>query len=375
MRADNLRDQIANYAKDYQTCAGISERIGQLTAAHPVLFHALVTGYGPLDARCAAVAAVERGDKLRDVCAAMAIPYALASIPASALCAPLQPADISEDGARLAALRVGRAVRSNDQEISVQALFYGASICDEAFGLWLAHPQTIAHLPTHLSMVRSLAFYAWHSRQDVGLPDALDHLSFSPRGGWASNVRTAIQWFQYFKFVAYFGDDPIADTWAEPYRCGDYEIVPLRTAGELLDEALLMDNCLRTYADDLDRCLCRLFSVRRSSRRLGTVEIRPRRDGRLQAVQFRGPRNAAMDVQPWDAVHDWISRQKPMWARPTPRIGCTRRNDPFKRLLHAHQATHALPDAFWNGIASIKCLEMELALLKCGPANWRRGPR
>ena len=372
----NLRcDHPPAYVKDYQSCKAISERVGQLAAAHPLLFHALVTGYGPLDARCVAIATTESGAKLRDICSEVSIPYALRSLPSSVLLKPLQLAAIPEECARLAALRIGRLPHQGDQALAVQALFYGTSICDDVFGLWLAHPRNLPCLPADLMMVRSLAFYAWQSRQENSFPYALNQYTFSPYCGWNATVRTAVRWFEYFKFQTYFGDTPIADMWAEPYRCGDYEIVPLRTAGELLDEALSMDNCLRTYADDLDYQACRLFSVRRAGRRLGTVEIRPGRDRRLRVVQFRGWRNAVMDVQPWDAVHDWIARQKPLSALPGAGTGGTRTGDPFKKILQAHQTSHALPDQFWIGIDSLKRLEMELALLKCGPANWRRAPR
>lgn len=360
---DHLRDRPADYVKNYLACAAVSERIAQLSVAHPLLFHALVTGYGSLDDRVAAVKAVECGDRLRDACRALALPHAMRSISASALSTPLPRAVISEHRAHLAAQRINRLADKCDQATAVRALFYGASICHEEFGLWLAHPRNLSALPRDLTMVRSLAFYDWESQRSSGLLQEFSHLSFSPKRGWASNLRSAMQWLQHFKFAVYFGDTPIADMWAEPYRCGRYEIIPLRTAEQLLDEVLCMDNCLRTYADNLAYNCCRLFSVRRDGRRLGTVEIQPRRDGRLRAVQFRGPRNALMDAQPWDAVHDWIARQKPLSARPCAAIGSTGRDHPFKRRLQSHQATHDLPDEFWFGIHTLKHLEAELELL------------
>jgi hypothetical protein len=371
MLSVHLREHPASYLKDYQSCAAISTRMGQAAVAHPLLFHALVTGYGSLERRIAAVAAIERGDKLRDACRALSIPYAMRSVPASSLLKPLQPAVISEHGARLAALRIGRLPKRSDQDTAIQALFYGTSVSGEDFGLWLAHPGNLSCLPNDLMMVRSLAFYAWQSRQDADLPVALRHLSFSPMREWSSNVRSAMLWYQYFKFAAYFGDAPITDMWAEPYRCGDYDIVPLRTAQQLLDEVIYMDNCLRTYADSLHFNICRLFSVRRDGNRLGTVEIQPRRDGRLRAVQFRGPRNAVMAAQPWDAVHDWISRQKPLRARPCSDIGTTRVVGRFPSMLKTHQATHDLPEQFWIGIDSLKRLEAELGLLTYNPFKQR----
>lgn len=378
MALDHLRDHPADYVKDYLSCAAISERFAQLSGAHPLLFHALVTGYGTLDDRIVAVEAVERGGRLRDACRALALPYAMRSIQASVLSTPLPRAVISEHGALLAAQRINRLTDRCDQATAIRALFFGTSVCHEDFGLWLGHPRNLSALPRDLRMVRSLAFYAWESQQGSGLPQAFSHLAFSSKRGWASNLRSAMQWLQHFKFAVYFGDTPIADMWAEPYRCGRYEIIPLRTAEQLLDEVHYMNNCLRTYADNLDYNFCRLFSVRRDGRRLGTVEIQSRRDGRLRVVQFRGPRNAVMELQPWDAVHDWIGRQKPLWARPCPATGNTSREYPFKRLLQAHEATHDLPERFWTGIDALKYLEAELGLLTLqasADARVTRGPQ
>src|SRR5262245_38388720 len=73
------------------------------------------------------------------------------------------------------------------------------------------------------------------------------------------------------------GETAIADSWLTPGHVHSYEFVPLRSADEIVEEAVAMNNCLRTYGPNLAHNRSRLWSVRMNGRRVATLQL-----GRLQ---------------------------------------------------------------------------------------------
>lgn len=345
--------------------AAQTDRVEQLRAAHPLLFNCLTTEYGPEEARNLAIRRAIAGEPLRRVCAAIAVPYELRNVPVTGLRSPLAYAEISPAAARAVANRLEHLADPRHQTRAIEALFFGTALCDETFGMWLARPAIAICLPDGMKRARSLLFYAWCSRLPDLLPEEQSKLIWKDSRDWHTTLAIAQSWLDVVKFCIYFGESPIEDSWAAPYRAGRYEIVPLRTADELLDEASVMQNCLWRYAERLACQQCRLFSVRRSGGRIGTVEIVPGREGDLRIGQFRGPSNVAMDLEAWHVVHEWFASQSPQWNRHiSKRVHETRRAS-FARLISAHRQSFRVPPGFWDGLTSIDDVKGEIERLKC----------
>ena len=87
-----------------------------------------------------------------------------------------------------------------------------------------------------------------------------------------------------------------------------YEMVPLRTAAELVEEGQIMDNCVGTYAGMVAARECFIFSVRRGAQRVATLEVRWH-GGRPRIWQLEAPGNMAAPKAVWEAVGQWLAQQ------------------------------------------------------------------
>lgn len=346
-----------------EQCAALSQRVGQLGEAHPLLFFALATNYGPLCNRRNAVRLAELGWPLREVCKAMNIAYALRRIPAEALGRPLTPAHFTERGAQILSTRLLRSAPPEDRCKLLAAAFYGTRIGGEEFGLWLADSRRVTWLPARqFEAIRSVALYAWFSRHPDVLP-AMAGKPWTPDMSWPGAVRQTSLWLDRVKFYCYFAASPLSDMWAQGALVSGFDIVPLDTYQKLMEEIADMQNCLHTYADALRVNTCRLFGVQRGGAKIGTVELRPVAGGGLRLAQFRGPRNAAVPLDALEAVHTWLSAQPPVAEirlRALHDVDCLQR---FDSLLHAHAEACNIAPRFWRVKPSIRRLSLELMSL------------
>lgn len=361
MTAFGLSRYPGTYLDRLAECAALSDRLGQLAHSHPLLFFALATGYGPLPARREAVRRAELGYPLRDVCEPLGIPYALRRIAPEALLEPLVEAGMSERTAQVVAGRIRRMEAAAGQAYALRAAFLGARICDDDFGLWLTERRRIRALPADLEHIRPVALYAWCSRYDTLLPEQVWRRRWTPKMTWPAAVHETRLWLDHVKFYAYFGEEPIADPWAAGGSVAGFDIVPLCTFPDLIEEVHDMENCLYSYADRLLCGACRLFGVRAGGCKIGTIEVRRTTGGKLQIAQFRGPGNANMSQQAWRAAFEWVEAQNDGPARATPKIA--KRREWFQTLAGEHAQARALPDRFWPSPACIETLEVELQAL------------
>lgn len=346
-----------------EQCAALSERVGQLTETHPVLFFALATGYGPLSSRRNAIRLTELGWPLREVCKAVSLPYSLRRVPPYVLDRPLTPAVMSERGAQILAARLQRAAPQDNGAKVLAAAFYGTRVCGEDFGLWLADARRAAWLPSRqFEPIRAVALYAWYSHRAALLPD-FGIKPWSQDMSWPGAVRQTALWLDRLKFYCYFAPAPITDAWAGAACVRGFDIVPLDTYQRLMEEIADMQNCLHTYADHLLVNTCRLFGVRRAGAKIGTLELRPTPGGVLRLAQFRGPRNAQVPLDALEAVHEWVSTLAPVAASRLRTMDDTDWVQRFDKILEAHAADRCIGPRFWRSKPSLRRLALEILSL------------
>ena len=126
-------------------------------------------------------------------------------------------------------------------------------------------------------------------------------------------------------------------------------------------EARAMQNGADQYAEHLADDKCRLFSVRRDSEHIASLEIGPhsREAGMLAITQLKGRHNMAAPLNVWQAAYAWLAGQNGLRRLP-PRIPPERRLDtatwrqlmlPYRRRKDGapwlpSTATHDVFDSF-----------------------------
>lgn len=349
------------FRADAEMLAGLSPRLAQLASTHPLLFLTIASGYGPFALRLEAVRRTELGLPLRDVCEATGTPLALRCVRAEDLDFELCQASIPERTARrVAKLYVNEYERGRRARM-IPALYLGTRLCDQTFGLWLSQQKIFIDVPVCERQLRGLALYAWLSRQEGLVPPALEKFAWSKYRCWDRSIDDAYTWYMLLAFEIHFGGRPIRNMWAKGADIDGLQIVPLDTSEVLIDEAIAMSNCLRTYALALLRDQCRLFGARRDGVRVGTIEVVLGAQGELSIRQFKGCRNRSVSPQDMEIAQAWIADQ-----RKADRHDSLRRRDRsqykagLRKLLQRHIEHRQLPGSYWDGIDSVYPLTEKL---------------
>jgi hypothetical protein len=99
-------------------------------------------------------------------------------------------------------------------------------------------------------------------------------------------------------------------------------MVPLRTAHALREEGEIMDNCVGSYAGMVAARECLIYSVRRGSHRVATLEVRWYGGARSapRIVQLEGPGNTNADPAIWEAANEWLAAQEDFFLATTSNI-------------------------------------------------------
>lgn len=345
-----------------EACAALSGRVRQLAASFPLAFFALATCYGPQSARDKAVALTEAGFPLKDIGETLGLPFALRRVPPEALACALTPARMNSRQAQALVDRL-----HNKPELAPRTLaaaFYGARICRASFGTWLARPDIVQRLPDDMEAIRCVALYAWHSNQTDHWISHLARRPWCRTLSWTTALGHTKEWLRRLKFSVYFDGCPIHDTWVAGGRVNGFDIVPLVTTKDFIDEAEAMHNCLLDYADRLRANAVRLFSVRQNGARVGTVEIRCTLGGALlEKGQFCGPRNWRPPLQAQAAVEAWWTNQNlppSSWRPPAPDRSYEER---FATILEPYLNDRDIRRGFWRRPLTLPNLSEELRYL------------
>lgn len=323
-----IEKQIKRYAKGYQRrlrkLVKASSRLGDLLYSYPAVAFAVVSGYGDHNRRGDAVRLVKDGADLRTVGKALQLPTWTRRLPPEAFTEPLGHLPDSEVFNR-------KIVNFIPKEPTATAMWLcwlqaARAGCNEDFALWLAGQDIYSSdLPRSAvghgsAPILPLATFAWFSGHK---DEPARRLMERP---WRRHMRigTAVDYM-----VGWF-DRVLLDLTRAELRRGPgryskrkgsnrYNLVPLVTSRELIEEGEAMDHCVATYASAVAQGQCRIYSVRRGGRRIATLELRwlnQRRD-QPEICQLLGPSNACVDRDVYLAVRDWLSQNQHLISAPT----------------------------------------------------------
>lgn len=283
---------------------------GDLLTAFPAAAIALISDHATLAQRQRAHRMVRQGDPLKLVATALALPLWTRKLPPEAFVdgvpqwLPLE----AEVGRRLSGL-----VPQDPDKVCgwlnavADAWHYGG----EDFALWIARNPELYAGGRDASVVQLLAVYAWYSERPALPATKLMERRWTDRMGIRAASQGAVAWLQEVTQDVMLGANGLNDCWLSSGRAAGYRFVALQTLDDLKAEAVAMDNCIGDYANALTRDHCRLFSIRRGSQRVATVEVRPHphHPRKPTIVQLYGPGNDDAPDRVWAAAFTWLGRQ------------------------------------------------------------------
>ena len=311
-----VADAIKRYRRSYRKRL---RRFARLSAAHsdviqtcPVVAFALVTDYGTVEMRAAAVEALKRGAPVKTVLAALDLPAWLRKLPSQALTVSLAQIWWSEQAnVKLAGMiPTDVAAASGWFRYVVKANQVGG----EQFSVWLSG-QNVRWAEARLYKardLRTLAAFAWFSLHRELPAGLLIERPWHPKIGFVKAIDAADQWLDTITSQVLLDREEKCDAWLTGGRINGYRFVSLLTQAELDEEAKALNHCVDTYAEPIADGTCRLFGIRQGRRHVATLEIRPHPThvGRPMVVQLRGRENEEVTDAIWKAVFQWLAKQK-----------------------------------------------------------------
>lgn len=194
----------------------------------------------------------------------------------------------------------------------LKAVSFAAEWGGEAFAVWMARTyqpeqKNRRRRPRDLSKV--LALWAFASSQPGSLAHALIDRPWNPSIGRRAALGAACTWWDGVELYVRMGDALVGDPWLTPGEVDGYRFEPLLSAGEILEEARAMKNCLRTFGRDITQNYARLWSIRKDGRRIATVEIhQPWAAQMLNVCQLHARANRHASAPVWWAAQQWLHR-------------------------------------------------------------------
>ncbi len=294
-----------------------SPRFGDLLFSFPGAAYAIAIGGPSSEARAAGVAAVKSGAPLQAVADALGLPVWYRRLPPEAFAGPVEAPLVGPNFARF-------VVNVTPEEPSavapwLQALVAASRAAGEKVAAWLAK-QAIWSAEPELARQATLpvAAYAWHSVHREARARSFMDRFWTKHMTFRNAATEARIWLERATSRACAEDEAATRSWRTAQRAGGFVIQPLTTAAELQAEADRMNNCIATYTHFMERGGCLLFAVRRGSKSVASLELRPdpNRVGAARIIQLEGPGNTQAAERVRASVEKWLSRQGPFPLAP-----------------------------------------------------------
>lgn len=301
--------RIAAFSTDYRR--GINEltacapALEDLADAYPALLFALATGYADAAARMRAVEMILQGAPLKDVAAALGLPWWLRKLPAHAFVSPLVDLPRDNDYAlRMASLIPAEAAPAA-QWLRLVSEAYVTGGRD--FSLWMARHGIALRGAMPEQRLALLMAWAWAGTAVGQLAHGVVRAPWTPDMGIKRVLEEFSVWTQRVALLEWLGSGRL-DCWVPDGVHLGYAFTTLKTAEDFVEAAEALDNCLEQYADRLRSEACAVASITKAGRIVACVEIAPHaNDPAMPAiVQLRGNRNRRASIDVWQAAYAWL---------------------------------------------------------------------
>lgn len=302
-------------------------RLKDLAASFPALLFALAVPRGDIDHK-RAIALVIEGARLRDVATAIELPMWLRKFRARAFSRVIP---VLPDGELIARQIVNYAPKGKRllsawlTVVSEAYLWADADVAVWAARVFKVRPEK--HRKRHARRVRAawwlitrrrICLWAWYCRHVPNDPCATP-ATWSPSMNLKTATEAAGDWRRHVELRLRLGDEAIADPWGKPGHCGGFDIVPLTTFADVIEEGVAMRHCVRTYGGDLASGYSRLWSIRSHGVRVATFELYfsyEAPEPHIVQVKLKNDHRAPIGI--WRVALGWLRAQtfSHLWARP-----------------------------------------------------------
>ncbi|HTR85340.1 MAG TPA: hypothetical protein VMI56_12740 [Reyranella sp.] len=279
------------------------ERLADLALSFPTLLFALAAPRRGLDA-ARAIALVVDGARLADVAQAADVPLWLRKLPPEAMTRRLAPLPDDKTFRRKI---VNHLPTKKLAPAWLEAVSDAADIADGAFAIWVAKEIVRDLKGVEPKRLRRVGLWAWFSRQPETFGHSLIDKCWTPDMQFPSAQDAAYDWYTTVALHANLGREPVSELWLRPALVGGHTFRPLACALEIEEEARAMDNCLRTYGENVVHDGLRLWSLRKDGERVATLSVAFRHGDPIPDVsELQGPRNEPVPYEVWRTVRQWI---------------------------------------------------------------------
>ncbi len=309
----DLESQIKRYPKVYRSrLRGMARDCGYLAnllTSFPAAAYTLVS-IDEIDGdRKNAWRLLKNGQPLRLIADALGLPYWLRKAPPEALQRGLGgfPKDPEFHRKLAGAFPQNLSTMTNWLILVPLAACYG----NKDFALWLAKQKFMKTDKDFTQLVHLLSLYAWLSDHPDTFAGAMITQPWNKNVQFETLTGDVRNWLDRVKEKLFYGIDGIHDSWLERGKAGGFTFVPLLTPEELKQEGEIMNHCVRTYALDLPRQECRIFSIRHGAQHVATLEIRLHysHPGIPCIEQLLGKDNMEVPPRVWKATFAWLAKQ------------------------------------------------------------------
>jgi PcfJ-like protein len=320
-----LETQIKRFDRSYRRrlrkFTRTSSRHGDLLFTFPAIAFALVSGRGTIEQRGEAARLVRDGAPLAEIAAILKLPQWMRRLPPEAFQRPV--GDVAT-GVAFGRKIVGRLPKEASEAANwLQAHEVACANADEHFAYWLAGQHIYADLFSGGVPVRPLAIFAWYSGKKDVRGSRLMVKPWNKQMQFKAAVLQMSAWYdRVVTDLCRYDTRRGPGRYSRRKRGNGYSMVPLRSAAELDEEGQIMENCVGSYSGMVAERECLIYSVRRGSTRVATLEVRGERDmrGSPRIAQLEGPGNTRAAPVIWTAVNNWLAEQDPSFLGHTASI-------------------------------------------------------
>jgi hypothetical protein len=312
-RPDLVERRLARFQRRFRpqvlALAARHPRLKDLALSFPALLFALAVPRAGYDRErvCARVIA---GAPLRELAALTQLPTWLRRLPPEVFHGPIP---LLPDGAFVSRQIVNHIPRSPEKMSEwLIAVARAKAWADDGVALWVArewHKYAPVTRGPRRNRLRCMCVWAWYAQNVPDDPCKLE-APWHPGLSLDAVQRLTLEWRNNVRLYIALGDAPLASVWLKPGRIGCFDIVPLATYADIVDEALAMRHCVRWYGENLAQNWCRLWSIRRDGERVATFELRRVDDSpfpHIAQVKLAGDKGAPEGV--WNIAQMWLQAQ------------------------------------------------------------------
>ncbi len=111
-----------------------------------------------------------------------------------------------------------------------------------------------------------------------------------------------------FSYCGIPEDTVFSDPWLPGLKFDIGEIIPLRTAKDLIEESARMHHCVSSYASRVHNGGCYIYSFRKDGKSIATIELRKNDFSvyKYYKAQCRGPCNATVSNEIMECIDRWL---------------------------------------------------------------------